>query len=221
MNSPTRPANRPHWILLALPGLIVALVHGPTLSNFLYTHDGWNDVQLGENILDGQLPLHENLLRIIPTLSFALRALFGLEMWAWHLPNVLLHMLNTYLVAWLTLQLSQRYRAAAVAAMLFASAPLLSHPVEWIGGGYDLFATAGVLLAVSGTLTKKHWLTVGGTLLALLSKELEWSQQGSHSAHWPRHGGYRRPEVSGSITYDGSPVSLPSALSVFASRKRR
>lgn len=172
MNSPIRPVTRPHWILLALPGLIVALVHGPTLSNFLYTHDGWNDVQLGENILDGQLPLHENLLRIIPTLSFALRALFGLEMWAWHLPNVLLHMLNTYLVAWLTLQLSQRYRSAGVAAILFASAPLLSHPVEWIGGGYDLFATAGVLLAVSGTLTKKHWLTVGGTLLALLSKEV-------------------------------------------------
>jgi hypothetical protein len=118
------------------------------------------------------LELHENLLRLIPTLSFAVRALFGLEMWAWHLPNVLLHILNAYLVAWLTLQLGNQRTSAAIAGVLFASAPLLSHPVEWIGGGYDLFATAGVLIAVRAVLTGRHWQALAGTTLALLSKEV-------------------------------------------------
>jgi len=167
----TTPAQH-QWMLVALPTLVVALVHGPTLTNFLYTHDGWNDVQLGENILDGQIALHENLLRSIPTLSFAVRALFGLEMWAWHLPNILLHAFNAYLVAWLTYRLSQCRESSVMAGILFASAPLLSHPVEWIGGGYDLFATAGVLFAVRAVIIGRAWQAAFGTLLALLSKEV-------------------------------------------------
>ena len=159
------------WTLL-LPGVLTLVVHGPGIDNFLYTHDGWNDVQLGENLLDGNLELRENLTRIVPTLSFAVRALFGLEMWAWHLPNIFLHGLNAYLVLWLAAFLSKSRTTGLFASLLFATAPLLSHPVEWVGGSYDLFATTGVLIAIRGACKGSPWQAALGTLLAMLSKEV-------------------------------------------------
>ena len=160
------------WWELGLAAGAAWAVHGATLGNFLYTHDGWNDVLLGETIAAGGIGIHENLLRILPTLSFGLRALSDLSMIAWHLPNVLLHGVCAALVVALAARLQVSPWARRVAGVVFGVAPLLAHPVEWIGGGYDIFATCGVLVAAVAFLDRRPWLTAVGVLVAVLSKEV-------------------------------------------------
>lgn len=173
LNQRTGPTtdHRPlRWELAAAAGTGWAL-HAATLGNFLYTHDGWNDVLLGDLVLSGGLEWHENILRLLVTLSFGLRALADTAMWAWHLPNVLAHGVNAALVLVLALRMDVGRWAARAAAILFASAPLLCHPVEWIGGGYDLFATLGILGASVALLHRRPWLAAALGLIALTSKE--------------------------------------------------
>ncbi|MFT5432320.1 MAG: hypothetical protein ACI9OJ_003019, partial [Myxococcota bacterium] len=159
------------WQDLALVAVAALLVHGATLTQLLYTHDGWNDMLLGEEILAGEIVQHENILRIIPTLSFAVRAMFGPQMWAWHLPNLLFHALNAVLVLLLVRRVGGGRFAGWLSGILFAAAPLLAHPVEWVGGSYDLFATAGLLGASIAVIDGRLWRAVLFALLALLSKE--------------------------------------------------
>jgi hypothetical protein len=164
------PVRIPWWQLL-----IVALVGGalylPTLSHHFYTHDGWNDVMLGELIIGGGSDWYENLLRLIPTLSFGLRAAFGLSTWAWHLPNLLLHSANIALVVALAIRIQDSRWAAMMAGLFFAVTPLLVHPVEWVGGSYDLFATFGVLGCLIAMLDNRLILASLLAIVALLSKE--------------------------------------------------
>jgi len=175
LRSPENPdltvGRKARWWELGLAAATAWVVHGATLGNYLYTHDGWNDVLLGETVLTGSLPWTENLLRILPTLSYGLRAAFGLNMAVWHAPNLLFHGINAALVVALALRLGMASWPARAAGVLFASAPLLAHPVEWIGGGYDLFATAGALGAVVAFLDRRIALACAATLFAVLSKE--------------------------------------------------
>jgi hypothetical protein len=151
------------------------VLHAATLTNFLYTHDGWNDVLLGERILAGGLPWTENVLRLTPNLTFGLRALVEplspLWMPVWHAPMLLGHALNAALVVVLSARLGMRTFQAVAAGLLLAFAPLLAHAVEWVGGTYDVLATLGVLGACLGVLDRRWWLVGLAGLLALTSKE--------------------------------------------------
>lgn len=162
---------RARWWELLAAACTAWLVHGATATNFLYTHDGWNDVILGELVLSGGLPWHTNLLRLLPTLSFGPRAAFGVSTFAWHLPNLLVHGLCAALIVALTRRLGGNRPASVCAGLLFAAMPLLTHPVEWVGGGYDLFATAGVLGCAVAFVDRRTGWAIACLLVALLSKE--------------------------------------------------
>ena len=146
-------------------------LYAATLGNLFYTHDGWNDFELGQRVLDGGLLPYENLNRLLVTLSFGVRALFGARMWAWHLPNVLVHGINAALVVLLAARLGAPRARALAAGLLLATSPLLTHAVEWVGGGYDLFATAGVLACALTTLARRPWLAGAASVIAVTSKE--------------------------------------------------
>lgn len=92
----------------------------------------WNESKLGKT-------------RFIPYLSFALNYKFGnLDVWGYHLVNLLIHLLNAYLVYWLTILVftspnlrehhlaRHKYFIAPVVALLFVSHPLATQSVTYI-----------------------------------------------------------------------------------------
>jgi len=104
--------------------------------------------------------------------------LFGLEPWGYHLTNLLLHAaasLAAYVVALRLLP----FKAALLAALLFAIHPIQTESVTYISGRRDLLSGLFVLLGFYAFLRYRsdggrHWL--GASALAyvfgLLSKEM-------------------------------------------------
>ena len=82
------------------------------------------------------------------TVYALLHSLFGVEAFRFHLAMVLLHVLNTSLVYWLTLRIVSRARVALAAAALFALHPIHTETVDWIASLPDLMMTAFVVLAL-------------------------------------------------------------------------
>ena len=130
--------------------------------------------------------------RPLVALSYALdRKVCGPEPFGFHLTNVLLHMINVGLFAWLVwsgCEDRRRHpgssgqlraaRAAPIAALLFAIHPLLTEAVGYISGRSELLCGAFLLLALhagrAALLSKRaSWLfvTLGCWVLALASKE--------------------------------------------------
>jgi len=146
-------------------------VHALAIENFFYTHDCYSALETGERLLRGEWSWHENVLRILPTLSFAPRAAFGTSMVAWHLPHLVLHGFNAALVLVLARRLGMARWPARLAGVLFGCAPLLAHAVEWLGAPYDLFVATGMLGACVAFLDRRPWRLAAFALMALLSKE--------------------------------------------------
>jgi hypothetical protein len=130
--------------------------------------------------------------RPLVALSYALdRKIWGPEPFGFHLTNVLLHMINVGLFAWLVwsgCEDRRRHpgssgqlraaRAAPIAALLFAIHPMLTEAVGYISGRSELLCGAFLLLALhagrAALLSKRRsWLfvTLGCWVLALASKE--------------------------------------------------
>ena len=105
-------------------------------------------------------------------------AISGMEAWSYHLFNLLLHLINCFLVFKLVLLLSKRNIIIAfTTAILFGIHPMHVESVAWVSARkdvlYGLFFLAGLLsytkYADSGS--RKHYgLTILFFLLSLLSK---------------------------------------------------
>jgi len=96
-----------------------------------------------------------NLYTPLTTLSFAVDyALWGLNPAGYHAVNLLLHLLNTWLVFWLCMRLSRSIFAAGIAACLFGVHPIHVESVAWIAERKDLLFTA---FAVSSLLLYDHY----------------------------------------------------------------
>jgi len=92
-----------------------------------------------------------NLYTPLTTLSFAVDyALWGLKPAGYHAVNLLLHLLNTWLVFLFCLRLSRSIVAAGIAACLFGVHPIHVESVAWITERKDLlfafFALSAILL---------------------------------------------------------------------------
>lgn len=75
-------------------------------------------------------------------------SLFGFQAFGFHLTMVLLHILNTILLYYLTLQMIPRGRVAVATAALFAIHPIHTEAVDWIAALPDLLTTTIVVFAV-------------------------------------------------------------------------
>jgi protein O-mannosyl-transferase len=112
-------------------------------------------------------------------LSYAVEySLWGPNPLPYHITNLVLHILNSLLVFWLILLLSENLVAALLTAILFAVHPLHVEPVAWVSGRKDLLYSVfflGALVCYTYSLKKERRLVClalswGLFLLSLLSK---------------------------------------------------
>jgi len=90
----------------------------------------------------------------------------------YHLTNILLHLLNTVLVYYLVLHLSNRKQSIAyITALFFAIHPMHVESVAWVSARKDVLYAAfflGGLLLYIGYLNGQKWLNYGLALLLLI-----------------------------------------------------
>jgi protein O-mannosyl-transferase len=85
----------------------------------------------------------------IPVLSFAVNfALSGNNPTAWHVTNILLHLINVFLVFVFVRRLSGSENAALVAAALFGIHPMQTESIAWLSARSTGLFTAFYLLAL-------------------------------------------------------------------------
>lgn len=155
----------------------ILILSNPTIKDGTLFWATLFDSFFAETVNEGNLAFFRPLVKAS---YFATYQLFGAVPWPYQTANLLLHLLNAWLVhrlarTWLRL----RPRGALAAALVFLLHPVQTEPVAWISGRTDLMGVAGILGAV---LLAWRWLLVprpstlalllSVDLLGLLSKEL-------------------------------------------------
>lgn len=158
-----RELRRVLWMLV-----LVAALHAPSLLNpffiddYVYMDtarnlDRSNIVELlttstmGEEASSvwwtpsGALPFYRPLGELVFAADYAI---WGLNPFGFHLTNLLLHLLCTFLTWRVARRLIRAPGPAFVAAALFAIHPVHSEAVLWISGRFDLLSTAIILASV-------------------------------------------------------------------------
>jgi protein O-mannosyl-transferase len=104
--------------------------------------------------------------------------LSGEDIGGYHVINVLIHIVNVWLVYWLFQELQIKKLHAFIFAMIFAVHPVISQAVAWIPGRNDtiltLFTLPFILLSLRYTRTGANiWLVLSGVclMLAFFTKE--------------------------------------------------
>lgn len=146
---------------LLLPGIffLLALISYSTILNSFFLSDDFG--QIGK-VLEGDLSFTWGLeqggfFRPLFILSYVIDgALWGTNPFGYHLTNVALHALNSYLVFILSTRLIRRnghnpassLRISAAAGLFFLLLPSHTQAVSWISGRADLIATVFFLTAL-------------------------------------------------------------------------
>ena len=175
------------WLCLAL--LILGLLgYGLTLNSFFVADDYFllRQSQAGWSLLArADFAFYRPLTLLTWWLNFQVG---HLQPWSYHAGNLLLHVINSLLVAGLVNLLATHRRYGWLAGLVFCVYPAQPEAVTWLAGRFDVLATTGELLAFIYVLkfyrgwqtgpvlkTRQHWLWLGAALfcywLALLSKE--------------------------------------------------
>ena len=114
----------------------------------------------------------------LTVLSLALNyAISGMNAWSYHLVNLLLHLLNCFLVFRLTLMLSSNALIAFVTSLLFGIHPMHVESVAWVTERKDVLYSAFFLSGliayikfIESSRAKHYVLAIVFLILALLSK---------------------------------------------------
>jgi protein O-mannosyl-transferase len=191
-DSETRAHAFPWWLIAALC-LVAFLVYARALS-YGFVHD--DDAQILRNpwirnwshvlrfffadvgAFTNEQPL--NYYRPFHMLAHAVGyTLSGLQPFGFHLMNILLHCLNTLLVAFFGYRLTRDQTAAAAGGFLFAVHPVHAESVSWIAGIPDPLCAAFYLgtlcLYANQDPSRERKASLFGALLflgALFSKEM-------------------------------------------------
>ena len=152
--------------LVVRNGLITRLDTLPTLL----TSDYW--ITRKNPFGDPPPPTSSGLYRPLVSLSYALNyAVGGLNPIGYHLVNLLLHLLVTWLLYLLALRLQFPPGAAVSAAALFAIHPLHTEAITNVVGRAELFMALGVLGSLWLAVTGRRWWSLGAFATGLFSKE--------------------------------------------------
>ncbi len=184
-----RPAASPWWLRRAplVAAVVAFLVYAPSIAGgFLY--DDGNLITRNPSIRELReirTVLMYEPARPILNLSWALNyALGGEAPWSYHLVNVLIHALNSALVASLFLWMARRLGrddardAALLGACLFAATPMAAETVAYVASRSSalvtLFGLVCLRLAAAALAgSRRSWLALAfvSFLLALTTKE--------------------------------------------------
>jgi hypothetical protein len=173
---PENPARRVIW--WATGAILAALVFLPSLFAY-FTGEDFIFIKF---VADGKAfyDTSQNLFyRPLPNLLWQLDySLWGLNAPGYHLTNILLHALNTALVALVASRLTDNRTIGWLASVFFGLHPLHVEPVTWLAGRPDLLATAFGLVALLAALQyfesrKTLWLilSLAAFGLGIFSKE--------------------------------------------------
>jgi Tfp pilus assembly protein PilF len=116
--------------------------------------------------------IHAGLYRPLVLLSFAINyAAAGPSPWSYHLVNVLLQGMVSWLLYLLARQLALSTRASLVCALIFALHPIHTEAVIGIVGRAELFMAVGVLAGLVWYIQGRVAFSLAAFVFALLSKE--------------------------------------------------
>lgn len=191
---PTRvpPPGRRQFLCLALIILAGLLAYSNSLDGSFH-YDDQNAIIVSERGLQSLSPLSvwraNNHWRFVGFYTYALNYRFGglTDLAGWHAMNIALHLGCAVLVYFFMLQVTALARQRAellplFAALLFATHPLCSEPVNYIQARLMPLLTGfalGACLCLGVALTRQGWQRVAAaagvllcTLLACLTKEV-------------------------------------------------
>ncbi len=181
----------PHLLIISFIGIITWLFLKACLDNQIST---WDDIPyISGNRLVKDLSWH-GIKEIFSTptmgnyhpltmLSYAIEySQAQLEPWLYHFDSLILHILTTGLVYWLTYLLTKRQTAALLTALLFGLHPMHVESVAWAAARKDVlcgaFYVASCIFYVyyrrltTGKKTMLYLLTLLTYICALLSKPI-------------------------------------------------
>jgi tetratricopeptide (TPR) repeat protein len=101
-------------------------------------------------------------------------AIFGPPSDLWHLTSILAHLVAISCVFLLIRRVAGNFKAAALAALLFAIYPTQTETVAWVSSSGDLLLTCFVVLSVYFYVARKgpiSWLSILFATLAIFTKE--------------------------------------------------
>ena len=152
---------------------LVTVVRNEQIRSFAYIGDWFTSAYTS-----GAGVTTSNLYRPLSTAAYALiYSVFGLHAFGYHLANLIIHTLNTYLVFSLFQKFNFKKMGCMLAALIFMLHPAQTEAVAHISGLPDILAPLFVLLGLNLFL-KKNLKTVdylklcGLFILGLLAKEL-------------------------------------------------
>jgi tetratricopeptide (TPR) repeat protein len=181
------------WVSKILPLLILlgSVLLYWQVQTFHYV---WDDTALfvDDPALRESVDISAMMRRILPGISYfrpAVLASFALEFYWFgldsaisHLGNLLIHLLNISLVGCIAFLLARDHFAspwvrASIAMLIYAFHPVLTEPVAWVAGRFDLLVTFFCLVGLIVLLTPvKRWIRTSlcglAFLAAALSKEM-------------------------------------------------
>jgi len=96
---------------------------------------------------------------------------FGPALWGYHVQNLLLHLLNGFLVARLAFRLGLGRVAAQWAGIAFLAVPASFEAVIWPGARFDLMAAAFTFFALERALAGSVLISTAAYCLGVLCKE--------------------------------------------------
>lgn len=182
-------SSRHTWLWLALILLLTVLAYANAVNNdFIYQFD--DDLYVTDNPDIKALTSH-NLYRMFTTsyvglylpltmLTYAVEYhFFGLDATAYHITNLLLHLINVWLVFLLILKIKPNTYVAALVALVFALHPMHVESVTWISERKDvlyllfyLAAAIFYLRYIRKNSAGNYLITLGFFVLSLLSKTI-------------------------------------------------
>ncbi len=120
-----------------------------------------------------------NYYRPLQTVTYAIEyAIYKLHPTGYHVTNVLLHAITSYLVWWFILLLFGQRRLALISSLLFCICPLHTSAVAYIAGRADILASLFMLMSLVAFLNasrswsvKSYAISLLGFAGALLSRE--------------------------------------------------
>ena len=101
--------------------------------------------------------------------------IFGPALWGYHIQNLLIHLLNGFLIARLAFRLGLKQSAAEWAGLAFLAVPALFEAVIWPGARFDLMSGGFIFFALERALAGSIWVSTASFALGVLCKETAYA----------------------------------------------
>jgi tetratricopeptide (TPR) repeat protein len=134
----------------------------------LFFTEYWESLRNPNEEFQRTFGLYRPLVMVTYALNYAVTEL---SPWGYHLVNVLLHLIVTWILFLLALQLGLSRGASLVAASLFAAHPIHVEAVTGIVGRAELLMAFGVLAGLWWAIQNKMGLSIAAFAIGLFSKE--------------------------------------------------